>query len=289
MKRIMLFASALALAACTNSGGSSGAAPTGGIPGKLGNHPVVSKTALTGTEKATIRHFSSKMEKMPDSGLFLPSQNESAEERAERDQKRNKLSPDGKLNYDKIQNNCQFQFPQPTGSQESQTVTASIGGNRCPIRFNQIVKNEMISQPGGKSSSFKSSTTGDMQVLDPSLQNQIGFSRSTTNFSMSGSFTGSETSSSSFMSGSGGISLQTLNGQNASMNMSYEMLMNDASMKSYTEMTLTLDTISATIQVYMESNQGQTSAKIYLNGQPTTEDELKDIFGENFEVGTNQN
>lgn len=289
MKRILLFASALALAACSN-GSSSGSAPAGGVPGKLNDHPVVSKPALTGNEKTAIKSFSAKMEKMPDSSLFLPSQDETDTDRTERAKKKAKLSQDGRMNYDKIQNNCQFQFPQPTGTQESQTITSSISGGACPINFTQTLHNEMVSQPGGKSATFKSSANGTLQVLDPSMQAQVGYVKATSNFTSSGAFTGSEQSSSSFMSGTGGITLQTLNGQNASMGMTFEMLVSENKMTSYMEMNFALDSIQATVQVYMETgSQGAQSARLFLNGQPTTEAELKEIFGDNFTIQTSQN
>jgi hypothetical protein len=288
MKRFMLFASALALAACSN-GGSSGSAPAGNIPGQIGNHPVSNKVALTGNQKATIKNFSTKMEKMPDASLFLPSQNESSSERQERYDKISKLSPEGKLNYDKIQNNCQFQVPQQNGSQQSSTITTSIGGNGCPIRFSQTVRNESSGQPVGGKSTFKSTTSGDMSILDPSMQAQVGFTKSTVNFTMNGTFMGSEQSSSTYMSGTGNITLQTVNGQNASMTMTYEMLSGSGKMSSYTEMSFTLDSISATVQAYVEYTQGSASQRFFLNGQPTTETELKQIFGDNFSAGVSQN
>lgn len=287
MKRILLFASALALAACSN-GGSSNSNPAPG-PGQLGNHPIANKTALTDSQKMTIKNFSAKMEKMPDSGLFLPSQNETDTERQKRYQKQNKLSPEGKINFDKIQNNCQFQFPQTIGSDQNSTVTSSIGGQGCPIGFNQTIKSESTGQPDGKSSTFKTSTSANLVVLDPVMASQVGIVKSTTNFSMSGSFVFGEQTYSSYMNGKGGVTLQTVSGQNASMSMSMEMASSEVGSKSYTEVTMNLDSISATVQVFVESSQNQQpSVKLYLNGQPTTEQELKAIFGDNFSVGTGE-
>jgi hypothetical protein len=287
MKRIMLFASALALAACSN-GGSSNSNPAPG-PGQLGNHPIANKTALTDSQKLTIKNFSAKLEKMPDSGLFLPPENESSSDRQQRYDKKNKLSPEGKLNFDKIQNNCQFQFPQTVGSDQSSTMTSSIGGQGCPINFNQTVKSDSVGQPGGKSSTFKSTTSANLAILDPAMASQVGFVKSTTNFSMSGSFTVGEQTYRSYMSGTGGVTLQTVSGQNASMSMAMEMASTESSSKSYTEVTMNLDSISATVQVFVESAQNQqASVKFFLNGQPTTEQELKSIFGDNFSVGNNQ-
>lgn len=287
MKRILLFASALALAACSN-GGSSNSNPAPG-PGQLGNHPIANKTALTTDQKTTIKNFSAKLEKMPDSSLFLPPQNESASDRQQRYDKKNKLSQDGKFNFDKIQNNCQFQVPQTSGSDQSSTVTSSIGGQGCPIAFNQTIKSDSTGKPDGKSSTFKTTTSANLAVLDPAMASQVGFVKSSTNFSMSGSFVVGEQTYSSYMSGTGGVTLQTVSGQNAAMSMAMEMASTEVSSKSYTEVTMTLDSISATVQVFVESAQNQQpSVKFYLNGQPTTEQELKSIFGDNFSVGNNQ-
>lgn len=290
MKRIMLFASALALAACTNS--ESSKPIEGHIPEKLEDRPVIIRTPLTSAEMRTIKNLNAKVSKMPEATLFLPAADEYSSKKAERLEKISKLEQDGKLIYDRIQNNCQFGFPQKTGSEEFSTVTSSINGNNCPIHFTEQNQSQVTKQPDGKKYIVKVASLSNLQILDPSMQNLVGHTKSRINFSANGVFAYPEEDPSSYttyMSGSGGITLQTLNGQNAAMNASFEMLRRGEKFSAYMEVNYTLGSISATVQVYSDEDRDSKNSKFFLNGQPITETELKDTFGDNFHMEMGRN
>ena len=304
MKKIifMCLASSLVLVGCSKDDGKSAKAkaPTA-IPDSL--EPKVEAAApLTEQQKTSIRATFTKMTLVSEANdLAYSPTDEKAEDAAKRIDRLDKATPETKALITRIKQQCTIHNSETTSDNKNQMPTAgsktnsetksSITGQRCPVDSSnvsnsQITYEEVNLQAKRVSFQVSGGSRSLTVVKDENLRKLSGLVSTSVSLNYAGPARYSDDKTTSYIEGSGPIVIETLQGK-----ITGEIKMRSLSREGdqSTSMIMKLNHFGAVIAISaFQRKQGtRETGEVYLNGEKTTPEALKDLFGSSFSVNGN--
>jgi hypothetical protein len=286
MKKLILLASAFsaaALVACTEHGSSDAPPAQGVLPTSLSEHALVSKPPLTPQEKFVLKSFSDRMQVLPDPTAV-------GDEKGRR-----RLTPAARMNLKRLQAKCDIvspknrsQDPNPYDNVKPVDTVTVIAGRQCPINYRSQTHSETVNQTTSGSDSvatFVTTARSDNRIVARDLQAQSGTLGSTVVAQFDGTISRQGPITRSFQKGTSQFVITLVDGRTVTVDMRLENVANETLRDSYVEATFNMGFATPpTLQMFQSRANG---TRAYLNGQPISELELKQLFGSNFKMMMN--
>lgn len=292
-----LMIAAVMISACTGSGGGNSSS-TGGtnIPNTLDEKPLYNGAALTDAEKQQVRSIQQQTAVMPSPQLALISPRETTEQKEQREYEIAHLPMASKNIFNDIVNNCELQHPQfshqgpqvpAAGDTASESQTAAIKGVNCHIGYNAAQNINMtfdeVSTVGNTviySVRSISDMTNELNILNTTLQNQVGFTKQVLTAKMQGLQNNKNGSYNWYQKLVGRLDITMTSGLQIPMDIYFEVLSKDTNreadiFQAYIELSMLVNNIKVVGQVYLKSSQMQ----FYVNGVASNVQEFSDLFG----------